>query len=596
MQQPRYCPECHRTYSHVQQYCPLDGHPIYDVPAELPEFGTMLNDRYLILAQLGTGGMGAIFRAKDIRGRREVALKVLKPALVAREQAVQRFFVEARAANRLRHPNIVELFDFGVSREGYLFLAMELLPGLTLADLLRRRERLAPGEALLVALGVTEALVHAHEKGVVHRDLKPENIFLVAWDKEGYFVKVLDFGVAAVADAQCRGALGRGEVLGTPAYMSPEQVRGDIVDRRSDIYSLGIVLFEMLAGTPPFMADTPAEIMRCHLTQDLPPLPALAVSATVRRGIDGLIRAMCARRPIERLSDAAEVRARIRAVMDNLAVEDAQAVDAALFVKTLEPMRTMVPFHERETRLVDLESDEGLHFQPTILLDPASEGIAQSLPTAFFMSPSATKIRPKCPIPWTVEAQAPILRDVANLITVSLVHIELEFESLEAEGLSARDLFNPEMEAFSAQMMAIGGTVCFDSGDEVRIVFGLHSRDFPPWEGAMTAGCDLLARVERFKSATGLPVVVRVGIATDNIPERAALTASPDQLLRGSQVDVAVRLARMALPCTLIIDDATRSRLSKGFRFEELGCIRVRGRERMTRLFTLAKGDVICQP
>ena len=232
----RFCPNCHRTYSPGVPFCPLDGSQLRPVPDALPDLSYVINDRYLILANIASGGMGTIFRAHDIPLRREVALKVLKPELAGKENAVRRFFVEARAAMRLRHPNIIELFDFGVSREGFLFLAMELLPGITLARLLGKRERLAVGEALLVMHGVSEALIHAHDRGVVHRDLKPENIFLVTWDKEGFFVKVLDFGVASVAETGVRGGLHRGEVLGTPAYMSPEQVRGDAVDRRSDLY------------------------------------------------------------------------------------------------------------------------------------------------------------------------------------------------------------------------------------------------------------------------------------------------------------------------------------------------------------------------
>jgi hypothetical protein len=600
--QTRYCSACHRTYNPVQPFCPLDGTPLSVVPAELPETTSVLHDRYLILSQLGSGGMGAIFRAHDMRGRREVALKVLKPTLVAKEHAVQRFFVEARAAGRLHHPNIVDLFDFGVSREGYLFLAMELLPGATLGDLLAARQRLSVGEALLVALGVAEALVHAHDKGVVHRDLKPENIFLVAWDRDGYFVKVLDFGVAAVADAQTRGALGRGEVLGTPAYMSPEQVRGDLVDRRSDLYSLGIVLYEMLAGSPPFVADSATEVMRLHLTSTVPPLPPLAVSAAVRRGVDALVHSMTARQPADRASDASDVRARIRAVMDNLAIEDARAVDAALFLKTLAPMRSMVPFHERETRAVDLEDGggEALHFQPTVLLDPSTPGVAQGAPTAFAGPGTAVAaaMGPRGAVPWTVGTRAPAEGEGAGAgdgVTVTLVHVELEFESLEAQGMSARDMFAPEMEAFQAQTMAAGGSVCFDSGDEVRVVFGLYSREVAPWEGAMRAATDLVARVRRFKAATGIPVLVRVGVATDRIPAQASRTASPDSALRGATVDVAVRLARMALPGSVLVDDATRTRVARTWDFEEIGRIRVRGRDRVTRIFGLAEGGGVAR-
>ncbi|MBM4397424.1 MAG: protein kinase [Deltaproteobacteria bacterium] len=585
----------------MQPFCPLDGMALREVPAGLPETSSVLNDRYLVLEEIGGGGMGAIFRAHDLRARREVALKVLKPALVGKEQAVRRFFVEARAARALRHPNIVELFDFGVSREGYLYLAMELLPGGTLADLLATRGRLSVGEALLVTLGVVEALIHAHDHGVVHRDLKPENIFLVAWDRDGYFVKVLDFGVAAVADAESRGALHRGEVLGTPAYMSPEQVRGDIVDRRSDLYSLGIVLHEMLAGDPPYLAETAAEIMRAHLTGAPPPLPPLTVSAAVRKGVEGLLWSLLQRSPAERPTDAALVRARVRAVQDNLAIEDAGAVDAAILQDTLAPLRALTPFHERATLMLPGPGEalpDEFHGRPTVVMDPLDPAAAQAAPTiaAEPDSPSLAPGGPKRPMPWTLDATAgpaaPAAADGSadpDGVVISLVHVELDIGASEGGTFTARAMFAPEMEAFQAATMAAGGCVCFDTGDEVRVVFGLYSRDDPPWLGAIRVAADLLARVRRFRSATGLPVDVRIGVATDRVPAAITRTASPDSALRGSTVDVAVRLARMAAPGRVVLDDETRNRATRDWEYEDVGRIHVRGRDRMTRIFTLAK-------
>ena len=583
----QFCPMCQRTYGSSHPFCPLHGVALNPVPEALPEVSSLLNDRYLILSKMATGGMGAIFRAHDVRARREVALKVLKPSLVSKEAAIARFFVEGRAAKRLKHPNIVELFDFGVSREGYLYLSMEVLPGGTLATLLAQRERLSVGEALLVAHGVCEALHHAHGNGVVHRDLKPENIFLVAWDQDGYFVKVLDFGIAAVADARSRGALGRGEVLGTPAYMSPEQVRGDVVDRRSDLYSLGVVLYEMLAGIPPFLCDTSTEVMRAHLSGEAPPLPPLAVSATVRRGVDNLLASLMARAPADRPTDAAEARARVRAVMDNLAVEDARAVDAALFRETLAPLRSMVPFHERETCVVMSEGEaasDAIHFLPTMIL-------AAGRPPAGDGPDAATGGSRTVEVPWTVQALETHGGPAAaeeDRVVVTLVHIEMDFATIRLGTLTARDVFAPEMEAFEAATVAAGGSVCHDTGEEVRIVFGLYSQADPPNVAALRAVSDLLARVKRFRAATALPVEARVGVATDRVPAQVSRTASPDTALRGSTVDLAVRLARMALPGTVMLDEETRNRAPRDLDFEEVARIRVRGRDHGTRVFGLA--------
>lgn len=601
----QYCGSCRRTYDGTQPFCPLDGSALREVPAELPAVHTVLHDRYLILEPLATGGMGAIFRAHDMRARCEVALKVLKPGLAVRDQAVRRFFVEARAARRLDHPNIIGIRDFGVSREGFLYLAMELLPGVTLADVLRQKGRLALGESLLLALGVCEALIHAHEHGVVHRDLKPENIFLVAWDREGLFVKVLDFGVAAVTEAGSRGGLHRGEVLGTPAYMSPEQVRGDLVDRRSDLYSLGVVLYEMLAGVPPFLAESPTEVMRMHLTRDPPPLPPLAVTATVRRGVDRLLALLLRKRAEDRPSDASEVRALLRAVRDNLSVENATALDATLFLEVLAPLRTLEPFHERATLVVDPGAvpDGGggmagadrsrFHEQETLVLDPGSAGGARAAMTLLVSSgEDAVRRERETPLPWTLAGQRREDRarpDDAQ-VTMSLLHVELEFGHEDNGLMGTRALFAPEMEAFQAETLALGGCVCLDAGDEIRVAFGLFGSPEGCRDAAVRAAENLLRRVRRFRAATALPVSARAGVATDQVPSRVVRFAMPDLALRGSRVDVAVRLARMALPGQVVLDEETRAGVPARSDLHEIGRVTVRGRPRPSRVFALGEG------
>lgn len=587
----QYCGSCRRTYDGSRPFCPLDGSALRDVPTELPAVHTVLHDRYLILEPLGTGGMGAIFRAHDMRARCEVALKVLKPGLAVRDQAVRRFFVEARAARRLDHPNIIGIRDFGVSREGFLYLAMELLPGVTLADVLRQKGRLALGESLLLALGVCEALIHAHEHGVVHRDLKPENIFLVAWDREGLFVKVLDFGVAAVTEAGSRGGLHRGEVLGTPAYMSPEQVRGDLVDRRSDLYSLGVVLYEMLAGVPPFLAESPTEVMRMHLTREPPPLPPLAVTATVRRGVERLLGLLLKKRAEDRPSDAGEVRAMLRAVRDNLSVENATALDATLFLEVLAPLRTLQPFHDRATLVMDPDVTR-FHEQETLVLDPESAGGARAAMTLLVSSgEDAVRRERETPLPWTLTSapRQDVTRPDDALVTMSLLHVELEFGHEDNGLMGTRALFAPEMEAFQAETLALGGCVCLDAGDEIRVAFGLFGSPEGCRDAAVRAAENLLTRVRRFRAATSLPVSARAGVATDQVPARVVRSAMPDLALRGSRVDVAVRLARLALSGQVVLDEETRAGVPAGRDLHEIGRVFVRGRSRPSRVFALGE-------
>lgn len=560
----RYCSLCKRVYGTGHLYCPLDGNVLNDIPTDLPDISGVVNGRYLILSKLGTGGMGTIFKSYDIPLRREVALKILKPSLAMRERAVQRFFEEARIARDLHHPNIVELYDFGVSKEGYMFLAMELLPGITLADLLSVKGRLKPGESLLIARDISDALQHAHQAGLVHRDLKPENLFL-ATNEDQIRVKVLDFGVAAVIGQKGRGGLHTGEVLGTPEYMSPEQVIGDVVDIRSDLYSLGIVLYEMLSGAPPFVSPDATEVMRMHLEKEPPPLPPLAVSPSIAVEIEKILGELLSKQRDNRPKSAQEVRKMINGVIDRLMLEDAKTVDAVLLRQTLLPMRKVSG---------NIGFDEEKEKQGEDAFEPDTE-------PAGILGPSA-------PIPWTVERKEPIQVVSQERIVVTLLHIEVDYEEEEEGLLSLRSLFSPEMIAFQAEVMAKEGTVLYDSGSEVRVAFGLYSRLHPPWITGVRLAKGLLQRAEKFRQNISREVPIRIGIATNTIPTNLLNTSHPDQALRGSPVDVAVRLARMALPGQALVDEKTRDLCIREARFLEVGKIMVRGSEKAQRVFSLS--------
>src|SRR5881394_2219991 len=202
---------------------------------------------YRIVAQIRSGAMGVVFLAEHQRSERRVAIKFLAPELARDQHALQRFFNEARATSRIRHPGIVDVFDCDVDSAGRAYMVMEHLEGETLADRLRRAGNLHWSAACLIARRVADALGAVHDKGIVHRDLKPENIFLVGNGRDpAAAVKVLDFGVAKLltSDAVARLTM-RGMLLGTPEFMSPEQCAGTDVDHRADVYSLGCILFEM---------------------------------------------------------------------------------------------------------------------------------------------------------------------------------------------------------------------------------------------------------------------------------------------------------------------------------------------------------------
>jgi serine/threonine protein kinase len=207
--------------------------------------GRILNGRYQLTSLLGVGGMASVYLADDRVLQRQVAVKVLSPVYAQDPSFVERFRREARTAARLSHPNIVAVFDSGSDAEQH-YLVMEYVPGQSLAELLARQGRLAPQRAAELAVEVCAALAAAHAQGLVHRDIKPGNVLVGPNGR----VKVTDFGIAKAAVAAT--VTGSGMVLGTAAYLSPEQAQGGPVDARSDLYGLGCVLYELLTGTPPF--------------------------------------------------------------------------------------------------------------------------------------------------------------------------------------------------------------------------------------------------------------------------------------------------------------------------------------------------------
>ncbi|MCA9562332.1 MAG: serine/threonine protein kinase [Myxococcales bacterium] len=269
----KLCPLCESEFDDSFVRCPHDNERLVQLPdkANDPLLGTVLNGRYRLEERIGEGGMGAVYRGVQEPVGRQVAIKVLRPELASDREAVRRFFNEARVVSKLRHPNTVTLYDFGQSDAGDLFIAMEFLSGRSLDRIMRSGELSLP-EVLEVVDQVALSLEEAHSHGIIHRDLKPDNVFI---DRvgNGNLVKVLDFGIAKVNEPDggtSRELTQAGVVYGTPEYLSPEQAQAHPLDQRSDLYSIGVVLWELLAGELPFQGPNAMAVLVKHAFEPTP--------------------------------------------------------------------------------------------------------------------------------------------------------------------------------------------------------------------------------------------------------------------------------------------------------------------------------------
>ena len=340
-------------------------------PETDPLLGTVIDGKYRIESLLGEGGMGSVYRVHHLALRRDLALKVLRPDLTSHAEVAARFDREAQSAARLDHPNCLQVTDFGTTERGLKYMVMQLLSGHELADVLEAGA-LSPERAVSLMLQIVRGLQHAHEHGVVHRDIKPENVF-VTTDHEGReLLKLVDFGIAKVLEGELEGASPKltraGMVFGTPRYMSPEQAAGGESDHRADLYSAGIVFYQMLAGVVPFDGDDLVKVLRQHIVEPPPPLPE-HVPNELRAIVDRLL----AKDRADRFEDAAAL------VQELEAYQPAQGSSTSASLGATAS-RSTVPSLPPVT-------DPGLTTDAALANATRSRQTAHSLPTLLPMTP-----------------------------------------------------------------------------------------------------------------------------------------------------------------------------------------------------------------
>ncbi|HSE96934.1 MAG TPA: protein kinase [Blastocatellia bacterium] len=299
------CPQCGKTFEDTFRVCPHDGVALLEASpaASDPMIGRLLAGRFRLTKKLGQGGMGTVYKAVHTEMDRTCAIKVLLASAADSEAAVARFKREARMASRIENPHAVTIYDFGQAEGGLLYLAMEFIDGRSLSQVMEKEWPLGVDRVVNITAQIAEALSAAHSLGIVHRDLKPDNIMITEKGDDREYVKVLDFGIAkSLVESEADKVTRTGFVLGTPIYMSPEQIAGEPIDARSDIYSLALIVYEMLSSRLPFEGDNTQAIMYKRVMSA--PIPLRQAASSISDSIERVVMDGLARKSADRLASA----------------------------------------------------------------------------------------------------------------------------------------------------------------------------------------------------------------------------------------------------------------------------------------------------
>src|SRR5215813_2664188 len=314
------CPKCEKPIDEGANFCPWCGEDLRGLTPNSntlsgPWSGVLIDGRYRLKEKLGEGGMGTVYKVEHVRMGKILALKLLRPDVAVDRQLKQRFQQEARLVSRLSHPNTIQVFDFGELEDGSLYIAMEYLHGRDLAHTLRTHGSLSEERTISIGYQVLASLAEAHDQNIVHRDIKPANVMLIKRKDGEDLVKLLDFGIAKLAaDEPRKHITGVADFLGTPAYMSPEQARGEDLDARSDLYSVGAMLFELLTGRGVFQGPTPLSVITKHMTEEPPRFAQVAPEKKISPALEQVVRKALAKRREDRFGNAEQMRSALESL------------------------------------------------------------------------------------------------------------------------------------------------------------------------------------------------------------------------------------------------------------------------------------------
>ena len=443
---PKKCLRCGSTFGSDAEYCPHDG-SLLSSDGELPDplLGTVLLEQFRIDACIGEGGMGTVYRAHQTTIGRDVAIKVLRPELAADEQAVVRFAREARLATSLDHPNLVRVFLSGRLPDGRLYIVMELLEGRSLAEELEHDSLPSLDRAVLMIMKLCAGLSAVHEAGVIHRDIKPENVYLVERGTDSDFVKLVDFGIARMLDS-IGPTTQAGKVFGTANYIAPEAAAGELADRRTDVYSLGVLSYQLLTGELPFEGNSIASVLMQHVHQPPPHLSTKGRGADVPTEVADVVMQSLAKERESRQQNLAEfldalAEAAVNAGLLNDARklllgtvwgEELAAPDSYLAELLASSAPPSVPPALDDTQLVVVERD------------PEEEALLSSAPkpfgtTSFDVEPVKKRAKRSAPFLWASLA-------VIALLLIGFVASASLRRSLDADAIPETSSIEPVVE------------------------------------------------------------------------------------------------------------------------------------------------------
>ncbi|CAN5267692.1 hypothetical protein BH10CYA1_BH10CYA1_36460 [soil metagenome] len=312
----KYCPKCYGQFEGAIDVCPSDGTELRG-PENDPLIGKVFAERYEIESVLGLGGMSIVYKARHRLMDRTVAIKMLHGNIKSDHLSLERFRLEAQAASSLNHQNIITVYDFGVTPQSEAFFVMDFLDGENLSECLERKTKLPWERAIAIFKQICDGLGAAHKKGIIHRDMKPANVVLIKQDEGFEQVKLVDFGIAKLLPSsgkQQQSLTKTGEVFGSPIYMSPEQCLGKDVDRHSDIYALGCLMYETLTGVPPHLGPTFLDTLNKHVAEEAKPISELVPEAKVPPELEQIVAKCLAKKPEDRFDTTEEIRDHLSAL------------------------------------------------------------------------------------------------------------------------------------------------------------------------------------------------------------------------------------------------------------------------------------------